>query len=245
MNKKLAVQTAIVTGAARGIGRGIGQRLVADGCRVAVWDRNLEPLVSAEDFQPDFVHEVDITKLDAVEGAFEATVEALGDVQILINNAGISGPVIPVPEYPVDEWDRVLAVNLTGVFYCCRTVVSHMRERDYGRVILVASIAGKEGMPNISAYTAAKAGAIGFHKGLAKELHGTGVLVNWVLPVMTETDLFQEMTQEHIDYCRGLIPMGRFPKIEEIAATVAWMAGPECSFSTGAVFDMTGGRAIY
>jgi 3-oxoacyl-[acyl-carrier protein] reductase len=153
--------------------------------------------------------------------------------------------VAGVPDYPPEDWDRVVAVNLNGVFYCCRAVVPHFRERGYGRIVNVASIAGKEGMPNISAYTASKAGAIGFCKGLAKELHGTDVLVNSIIPVMTETDLFKEMTQEHIDYCRGLIPMGRFPRIEEIAATVAWMASPECSFTTGALFDMTGGRAVY
>jgi 3-oxoacyl-[acyl-carrier protein] reductase len=139
----------------------------------------------------------------------------------------------------------VLAVNLTGVFYCCRTVVPHMRERGYGRIVTVASIAGKEGNPNISAYAASKAGVIGFTKSLAKELIGSGVLVNCIAPVMTETDLFKEMTQAHIDYCRSLIPMGRFLQIEEIAAMVAWIAGPECSFTTGAVFDLSGGRATY
>ncbi len=245
MNKGIAGQTAIVTGAARGIGRGIGQRLSDEGCRVVVWDRDLAPLENADGFQPAQVKEVDITQLDQVERAFEAAVAAFGDIQILITNAGINGPVAGVPGYPPEDWDRVVAVNLNGVFYCCRAVVPHFRERGYGRIVNVASIAGKEGMPNISAYTASKAGAIGFCKGLAKELHGTDVLVNSIIPVMTETDLFKEMTQEHIDYCRGLIPMGRFPRIEEIAATVAWMASPECSFTTGALFDMTGGRAVY
>jgi len=245
MNKEIAGQTAIVTGAARGIGRGIAQRLSDEGCRVVVWDRDLGPLEDAAGFEPAQVREVDITQLDQVERAFEAAVAAFGDIQILVTNAGINGPVVGVPDYPLDDWDRVVAVNLNGVFYCCRAVVPHFRERGYGRIVNVASIAGKEGMPNISAYTASKAGAIGFCKGLAKELHGTGVMVNSIIPVMTETDLFKEMTQEHIDYCRSLIPMGRFPRIDEIAATVAWMASPECSFTTGALFDMTGGRAVY
>jgi NAD(P)-dependent dehydrogenase (short-subunit alcohol dehydrogenase family) len=245
MKKNIAGQTAIVTGAARGIGRGIAERLAADGCRVVVWDRDLAPLEAAPGFKPAFVQTVDLTKLDAVERAFKATRERVGDIQILVNNAGINGPVIKSWDYPPEAWDRVLAVNLTGVFYCCRTVVPHMRERGYGRIVTVASIAGKEGNPNISAYAASKAGVIGFTKSLAKELIGSGVLANCIAPVMTETDLFKEMTQAHIDYCRSLIPMGRFLQIDEIAAMVAWIAGPDCSFTTGAVFDLSGGRATY
>jgi 3-oxoacyl-[acyl-carrier protein] reductase len=245
MGSDFAGQTAIVTGAARGIGRGIAQRLSVEGCRVVVWDRDLTPLETAQGFEPAQVRKVDITEPDQVGQAFDAAVAAFGDIQILVTNAGINGPVAAVPDYPLGDWDRVVAVNLNGVFYCCRVAVPHFRARGYGRIVNVASIAGKEGMPNISAYTASKAGAIGFCKGLAKELHGSGILVNSIIPVMTETDLFKEMTQEHIDYCRSLIPMGRFPRIDEIAAMVAWMASPECSFTTGALFDMTGGRAVY
>ena len=241
----IAGQTAIVTGAARGIGLGIARRLAEEGCRVVVWDRDTAPLDRAGEFAPAHVETVDVTRLDAVERAFERTVEAVGEVQILVNNAGVNGPVVQVWDYPPDAWDRVLAVNLTGVFYCCRTAVPHMRAQGYGRIVTVASIAGKEGNANICAYSASKAGVIGFCKGLAKELFGTGVLVNCVAPVMTETDLFKEMTQAHIDHCRSLIPMGRFLQIDEIAAMVAWIAGPECSFTTGAVFDLSGGRATY
>lgn len=245
MKNGIAGQTAIVTGSARGIGRGIAERLAADGCRVIVWDRDLAPLADAKGFKPALAQTVDITNLDSVQQAFKAAIDALGDVHILVNNAGVNGPVTKVWDYPPDAWERVLAVNLTGVFYCCRTVTPHMRARGSGRIVTVASIAGKEGNPNICAYSASKAGVIGFCKGLAKELFGSGVLVNCIAPVMTETDLFKEMTQAHIDYCRSLIPMGRFLQIEEIAAMVAWIAGPECSFTTGAVFDLSGGRATY
>ena len=245
MKKGIAGQAAIVTGGARGIGRGIAERLAEEGCKVVVWDRDLAPLAGAGNFKPALAQQVDVTRLDSVESAFKAAADRLGDIQILVNNAGINGPVVRHWDYPPDAWDRVLAVNLTGVFYCSRAVVPHMRARGYGRIVTVASIAGKEGNGNICAYSASKAGVIGLCKSMAKDLIGSGVLVNAIAPVMTETDLFKEMTQEHIDYCRGLIPMGRFLQIGELAAMVAWVASPDCSFTTGAVFDLSGGRATY
>ena len=243
MKPGISGQTAIVTGAARGIGLGIARRLAAEGCGVVVWDRDVAPLEAVEGFEPVHVERVDITRLDDVQRAFEATARAVGEVQILVNNAGVNGPVTKAWDYPPEAWDRVLAVNLTGVFYCCRTIIPPMRERGYGRIVTVASIAGKEGNPNICAYSASKAGVIGFCKSLARELLGTGVLVDFFAPVMVETELFKEMTPQHIDYCRSLIPMGRFLAIDEVAAMVAWVAGPECTFTTGAVFDLSGGRA--
>jgi 2-dehydro-3-deoxy-L-rhamnonate dehydrogenase (NAD+) len=239
-------QVAIVTGAARGIGLGIARRLAQDGCRVVVWDRETDAFDAASaGFDAAAVENVDVADFASVERAFASTLEKTGRVDILVNNAGINGPVAPVIEYPLDAWDRVLAVNLTGVFYCCRVVVPHLCAVGYGRIVNVASIAGKEGSAGIAAYAAAKAGVIGFTKSLAKELTASGVLVNCIAPVITETDLFKEMTPEHIAAMKAKIPMGRFLTIPEIAAMVAWIASPECSFTTGATFDLSGGRATY
>ena len=188
---------------------------------------------------------VNVADFAAVERGFAATELALGKVDILINNAGVNGPVMHTWEYPLDAWDKVLAVDLTGVFYCCRVATPSMRKNGYGRIINVASIVGKEGMPGIAAYAAAKAGVIGFTKSLARELVDSGVLVNAIAPVITETELFKEMTAEHIASARSKIPMNRFLQISEIAAMVAWIAGPECTFTTGFVFDLSGGRATY
>ena len=246
MVRILENQVAIVTGGARGIGRGIAQRLAKEGCRIVLWDCNLSAFdAGAAGFSPVFSYNVDVADPVAVEAAFVATLQAVERVDILINDAGINGMVKPVPEYPLDEWNRVLAVNLNGVFHCCRIVVPHMCARGYGRIVNIASIAGKEGMPGIAAYSASKAGVIGFTKALAKELVHSGVLVNAIAPVITETDLFKEMTPEHIAYSKSKIPMGRFLQIPEIAALVAWMAGPECTFTTGFTFDISGGRATY
>ena len=243
-SQRFSGQTAIVTGAARGIGLAIAQRLAAEGCRIVVWDRDLAPLGGAA-LAPAYVQAVDVTSLGSIEAAFAETERRFGTVEVLINNAGVNGPVVPAWEYPLDAWERVLAVDLTGVFYCCRAVVPHMRARNYGRIVTIASIAGKEGMPGISAYSAAKAGVIGYSKALARELATTGITVNCIAPAITETELFQEMTESHIAGAKARIPMGRFCKVEEIAAQVAYVASRECSFTTGFVFDVTGGRATY
>jgi 3-oxoacyl-[acyl-carrier protein] reductase len=237
-------RVAVVTGAARGIGLAIARRLAADGGRVAVWDRDLAPLDDSG-FSPDRAEVVDVSNYVSVERAFKATVARFGQVHILVNNAGVNGLVAPAEDYPLDEFARVLAVDLTGVFHCCRAAIAHMKANRYGRIVNIASIAGKEGMPGISAYSAAKAGVIGYSKAIARELATSGVTVNCVAPAITQTELFQEMTQAHIDAALARIPMGRFCTPEEIAAVVAFAASDDCSFTTGFVFDATGGRATY
>ena len=245
MGKILEGQVAIVTGGARGIGRAIAERLERDGAKVIVWDRDLSPVQEGASFRPAGAEVVDVANYQSVEAAFDKAVAAFGQVHILVNNAGINGPILPTWDYPLEDWDRVIAIDMTSVFYGSRVAARHMREHKYGRIITVASIAGKEGVPNISAYSAAKAGVIGFSKALAKELSDVGVTVNCIAPAMTETDLLRGMTKEHIAAMSAKIPMGRLVKPEEVAAMAAFIAGPDCSFTTGFVFDVTGGRATY
>jgi 3-oxoacyl-[acyl-carrier protein] reductase len=246
MTTRLDGQTAIVTGAARGIGLGIAKRLARESCHVVSWDRDAGPLeASKSEFEPALSQVVDVTDLKAVERTFAAAAGKFGKIDILVNNAGVNGPTVPTWEYPPEAWDRVLSVDLTGVFYCCRAAVPHMRANRYGRIVNIASIAGKEGNPNNSAYSAAKAGVIALTKSLANELTDSGVIVNSLAPAITETDLFKEMTQEFIEGRRRRIPMGRFCTVDEIANMVAWVASPECSFTTGFTFDISGGRATY
>ncbi len=242
-------QRAAVTGAAEGIGRAIAERLLASGAAVALWDLNSDRLGETRDALAarGSVHgvTVDVTDAASVEAAVADTEAALGGIDVLVNNAGIAGPNAVTWEYPLEDWRQVMAVDLDGVFRCCRAVLPGMIERHYGRVVNIASIAGKEGNPNASAYSAAKAGVIALTKSLGKELAEYDIAVNCVTPAAARTRIFDQITQQHIDYMLSKIPRGRFVTVEEIAGLVAWLASRECSFSTGAVFDISGGRATY
>jgi len=225
-------RTAVVTGGMQGIGAAIVKRLESSGARVAVWDLD----------HPD---KTDVSNPSSVDKAVERTLQRLDKIDVLVNNAGIAGMNKPTIDYPVEEWERVLRVNLTSQFLCCRAVAPHMVKAKYGRIVNIASIAGKEGNPNAVAYSASKAGVISLTKSLGKELAQTGVLVNCVTPAAAKTAIFDQMTQQHIDYMLSKIPMNRFVQVDEIAALVCWLASADCSFSTGAVFDISGGRATY
>jgi 3-oxoacyl-[acyl-carrier protein] reductase len=242
---RLDDQVAIVTGAARGIGLDIARLMSARGAKVIVWDRDVTPLDRVTDFSPAAVERVDIADNASIERAFAAAVQKFGQIHILVNNAGIGGPNAPAWDYPLEEWDRVIAVNLTGVFYSSRIAARHMRAHRYGRLVTVASIAGKEGVQNLSAYSAAKAGVIGLCKSMAKDLASDGVTVNCIAPAMTATPLLDAMSSEFIETMTAKIPMGRLVQAEEVAELCAWIASPACSFTTGFVFDISGGRATY
>jgi 3-oxoacyl-[acyl-carrier protein] reductase len=242
-------RVAAVTGAARGIGHAIAERLLASGARVSLWDRDaaaLDAAAGALGVRGE-VHAatVDVTDDASVEAAAAATAGRFGGIDILVNNAGIAGGSKPSWEFTPDEWRQVIEVDLTGVFLCCRAVVPRMLPRGWGRIVNVASIAGKEGNPNAAHYSAAKAGVIGFTKALGRELATSGILVNCITPAVIETDILKQITQQHIDYMRSKIPMGRFGKREEAAALVGWLCSDDCSFTTGGVFDLSGGRATY
>ena len=240
---------AIVTGAAQGIGLAITKRLLASGASVSVWDRDKEQLSAAEfqlgGGQQASFNAVDVTDPVGVAAATNSIIERFGRIDILIANAGIAGPNHKTWAYPIDAWKQVLEINLLGVFLCCHAVVPHMLRRGYGRIVNVASIAGKEGNPNASAYSASKAGVIALTKSLGKETAGQNIAVNCITPAAARTRLFEQMSQEHIDFMLSRIPRGRFVELEEIAAMVAWLVSEENSFTTGAVFDLSGGRATY
>jgi NAD(P)-dependent dehydrogenase (short-subunit alcohol dehydrogenase family) len=245
MKTSLDGQVAIVTGAARGIGLGIARLMAERGAQIVVWDRDLEPLKATPGFTPAMAQSVDVADYGSVERAFNAAVAKFGQIHIIVNNAGINGPIKPTWEYPLEDWDRVVAIDMTSVFYASRLAAKHMREKKYGRIVNVASIAGKEGVANICAYSAAKAGVIALAKAMAKELCDAGVTVNCIAPAMTETPLLDGMTEDFIRTMKAKIPMGRFVQVEEVAELAAWIASPACSFTTGFVFDITGGRATY
>ena len=238
---------AVVTGGASGIGLGIAGRLASEGARLSLWDRDAAGLAAARERLAADAHGValDITDPDAVQRAADESMATLGRIDIVIASAGITGPNAASWDYPVADWDRVIDVNLNGVYYTCRAVVPHMLRAGSGRIVAIASIAGKEGNPNAAAYSASKAGVIGLVKSLGKELAQTAIRVNCVAPAAVRTPLFGQMTEAQIGYMLSKIPLGRFGEIEEIAAMVCWLASGECSFSTGAVFDVSGGRATY
>lgn len=246
----LSSRVAIVTGAAKGIGFAIARRFVMANASVAIADINLthaEESAKTLGAQGGRVgaFQCDVSDSASVNGMVEAVLKAYGQVDILVNNAGIGGGAMPVRDVSDELWQRVIAVDLTGVFYCCRAVVPHMVERGYGRIINVASIAGKEGNPNMAPYSSAKAGVIGFTKSLAKEVLKSNVMVNVITPGVISTDLIKELSPEQAQYIIERIPMGRIGQPEEVAALVHWLASEEASFSAGAVFDLSGGRATY
>ena len=238
---------AVITGGAAGIGRAIAERLLTEGARIAVWDidgKRFQEIAQQSNGRAIAVN-VDVADADGIERAAQETIKAFGKVDILIANAGITGPNATTWEYPVDAWKRVVDVNLNGVFLCNRAVIPHMLSRGYGRIVNIASIAGKDGNPNAPAYSSTKAAVICLTKSLGKELAKSGILVNCVTPAAVRTAIFDQMTEQHIQYMLSKIPMGRFGNKEEVAALVCWLASEECSFSTGAAFDISGGRAVY
>jgi 3-oxoacyl-[acyl-carrier protein] reductase len=242
-----AGRNAIVTGGAQGIGLAIVERLVASGARVRVWDRDRKLLEASTRRLGSAVsgEALDVTDAESIERGARRALDELGRIDVLVNNAGIAGMTKPVVEYPIDEWKRVIDIDLTGPFLCCRAVVPHMTRAGYGRIVNIASIAGKEGNPNAAAYGAAKGGLIAFTKSLGKELAQTGVLVNCVTPAAAQTAILEQVTPEFAKFMLSKIPMGRFVKVDEIAALACWLASDDCSFSTGGVFDISGGRATY
>ena len=250
MNKiDLTSRNAIITGGARGIGLAIARRLLESGAGVSLWDVDAAALTRAtEELTPlGIVHTavVDVTRAESAEAGAAASAQALGKLDILVNNAGIAGSNAKTWETDPVDWRRVLDINLNGPFHCCRAVIPHLLRNGYGRIVNIASIAGKEGNPNAAHYSASKAGVIALTKSLGNELATSNVIVNCVTPAVIATDILQQMSQTHIDYMLSKIPMGRFGKTTEAAALVAWLCSEDCSFSTGAVFDLSGGRATY
>ena len=246
MNKiDLKNKVAVVTGGAQGFGLAIVEKFLASEAKVIIWDKDKEMMNSIN--LGDNVHtvEVDVTNFDSVNKATEQSLQISDSIDILVNNAGIAGPSFKTWEYPIEEWQKVIDIDLSGVFYCCKSVVPHMIEKNYGKIVNIASIAGKEGNPNAMPYSAAKAGVIALTKSLGKELADKNIAVNCVTPAAAKTRIFDQISQEHIDYMLSKIPRNRFVKVEELASLVAWMSSDENSYTTAGVFDLSGGRATY
>lgn len=244
---RFAGRRAVITGGASGIGLGVATRLAAEGATVCLWDLDQGGLdrAAAALGGKSFGIRANIADWDEVERAATEAAERLGGIDILVASAAITGPNATLWEYPIDKWRQVIDVNVNGLFYCNRAVVPHMLKGGYGRIVNIASVAGKEGNPNASAYSASKAAVIGLTKSLGKELATKNITVNAVTPAAVRTPIFDQMTQAHIDFMLSKIPMGRFGQVEEITALICWIASEECSFTTGAVFDASGGRATY
>jgi len=243
---RFAGRTAIVTGGASGLGKAVAKRIVAEGGKVALWDLNPEALTAAKDeVGATDVQALDVSDPAAVEAAATASAAALGKVDVLVCSAGITGATVPVHEFPIDSWRRVIDINLNGLFYCNRAIVPHLLANGYGRIVNIASVAGKEGNPNASAYSASKAGVIGFTKSLGKELAEKGVIVNALTPATFESPILAQLPQSQVDYMRSKIPMGRLGEVAESAAMVCFMASEECSFTTASTFDTSGGRTTF
>ena len=242
---------AVITGGAAGIGEACARRLLAGGAKVSIWDRDAKALAAVRDKFGAHAQgvQVDVSDEQSVIAAVKATLSFSPQIDILVNSAGITGPNTTVIEYPVEEWNRVFDINVRGTFLTCKNIAPVMKQasggKGYGRIVNIASVAGKEGNPNASAYSASKAAVIGLTKSLGKELALTEIKVNCITPAAVKTGMFDQMTQQHIDFMLSKIPMNRFGEIAEIANLVAWLSSDECSFSTGAVFDISGGRATY
>lgn len=240
---------AVVTGGAQGIGFSIASRLIVSGAAVSLWDRDE---VLSNKAQADLgtkgevsIEVMDVASAEGVKKAINSTLEKHGRIDILVANAGIAGPNLKSWEYPLEAWKQVIEINLTGVFLCCSAIIPHMLEQGYGRIVNVASIAGKEGNANASAYSASKAGVIAFTKSLGKETANKNIAVNCITPAAARTRIFEQLTQQHIDFMLSRIPRGRFLEVDEVSSMVAWLVSEENSFTTGAVFDLSGGRATY
>jgi NAD(P)-dependent dehydrogenase (short-subunit alcohol dehydrogenase family) len=247
-NLDLKNRVAIITGGAQGFGLAISKRIIESGGKVVIWDIDenaVETALKEINSNDLSFKKVDVTNFEAIEKALLETENELGKIDLFVNNAGITGMNAKVWDYPLDEWKKVIELDLNSTFYCCKAVVPHMIKNNYGRIVNIASIAGKEGNPNASAYSTAKAGVIGFTKSLGKELADKNIAVNCVTPAAAKTRIFDQMTQEHIDYMLSKIPRNRFAKVDELASLVCWLLSEENSFTTAAVFDLSGGRATY